>query len=114
MICNRAEGLGAFFKARRFFISIQFCDRLGGECVWAGPRGLPVQCGCQSRTGSLRRRERDERALTGDARDPAEQLAREMQKAAEERPLIGERKGPYAIGRTPLATAWRRNRAQLK
>ena|SRR5215467_2074729 len=32
-----------------------------------------------------------------------------MQKAAEERPLIGERKGLYAIGKTLLAVAWCQN-----
>jgi hypothetical protein len=33
----------------------------------------------------------------GDGRDSVQRLAREMQKAAEKRPLIGERKGPYAM-----------------
>jgi len=42
--------------------------------------------------------------LRGDTRDPAERLALEMQEAAEERPLIGERKGPYAIGENTIGS----------
>jgi hypothetical protein len=63
----------------------------------AGRRDLPAQCRCQSRSRSLWSRE-TRASLRGGAREPGERLTREMQKAAEERPLIGERKGPYAIG----------------
>ena len=52
--------------------------------------------------------------LRGDTRDPAERLALEMQKAAEERPLSGSGKDPMRCGRTLLAAAERANGAPLK
>jgi len=59
-----------------------------------GARAEPIHCGVGSEMSVLR----------GDTRDPAERLALEMQKAAEERPLIGERKGPYAIGENTIGS----------
>ena len=43
-----------------------------------------------------------------------ERLAREMQKAAEERPLIGERKGPYAMRENTIGGRLAQEPAQLK
>src|SRR5215469_109077 len=74
---------------------------VGGNAA-AGRIGLPAKCRCQSRTRSLRRGS-EMSVFDGRRSGPGGTASARNEKAAEERPLIGERTGPYAMGRTLLA-----------